>query len=73
MKIVTYRNKVFVCDICGCGYYSKEECLDCEKSHENKTVMSVLKVEYKKNKEYPDTVTLLMSDGSIRKYRMTKG
>ncbi len=73
MKLVTKHVKMYVCDICGRWYFSKEDCLNCESSHGRQTVQNVIKHEYKENNVYPDTIALLMSDGTIRKYKLMKG
>ncbi len=72
MRIVTHQVKTFICDICGRGHFSKEACLNCESSHRHQSVQGVNKYEYKKNSVYPDTVTLLMSDGAICKYKLSR-
>lgn len=61
----------YICSLCGADYETAAEAVDCECSHHGGP-LKVISVHYRSPKqgrhEYPDSIELMMADGTIRTY-----
>lgn len=61
------ESKIYICELCGVAYRDKEKCLKCEQQH---GIPVIIKSQtYLPQSRYPEYISVLMSDGSIREYK----